>query len=207
VTRPIYEPTLPRTLSAEGYQRRQLLRRPAAGSAGAWEWMYAAAGSSLNVSNNVLTAVEFTQYAIQPDATMMQVGSASGGISTLPFEIIASGIAFLSVQAEWSGSGYTDIRMAEVSKLGGGFWINIDSSYLPRVTDSDPYIAGQVTTFGPMFCNANSANKIRLGLNVQQRSGSTQTFVSASLGLMMFTAAAPLDTYDGSWFGDYVQSF
>jgi len=203
VTRPIFEPTTPRTLSAEGYQRRQLLRRPAtSGCPCPLEWAYAEDADSDDIPNNTLTDVTFTSYAIAPSNEAIVINSA-----TKPFKLVQSGWYHFWVESEWTGAGFSDQRMTIMSETGGGFWINNSSSVQPHISASDIYLSSLKASWGPLYSNCNSANNQQLGIQVHQKSGSTQTLTSTKFSVVYLGPALDIPDYVASWYGDYLVSF
>jgi len=204
MTRPIYEPNLTRTDAYLDYQQQQLYRRPMPTTCPCpVEWALVQDASSDTINNNTLTTVTFESYAIASSATAIQINTA-----TIPFKLVEAGWYHFWVDVEWSGAGFTDVRMAIMSKAGGGFWLNNnDTTFLPRTVMSDPYVAGTTGSWGPLYANCSSGNSINVGLKVQQASGVSKTMTGVHYSVIYLGPAMDIPTYNANWYADNLVAF
>jgi hypothetical protein len=110
MTRPIYEPSLPRKDAELDYGSRQLFRRPAPLNEGliwepAWGWRHGPSGGPLSISDNTTTNLNsWATSDVKPGQTKVDV-SVANGIS------LDGGVMFLVTlqidwQDDWAGETY-----------------------------------------------------------------------------------------------------
>lgn len=204
MTAPVQEPSTPRDIGGISWATQQLARRPRPGGLGSLsDWAYLNRNTSMNVSD---TAYSGSPTTITPENYAIAPGSQAFDIDTFSkrMEIGMKGFYMFYWASEWSGgsAGLTDLRRYGMTVSGGGQWDNTDSTFLPRNVSADPYLEGVTFTLGPLHANAvfsGGSGSLKLGWNVQQHSGSTQTLINWSLTAVFLGTGLGIDDGVTNW--------
>lgn len=209
MTAPRQEPSTKRDIVGLGWGERQLARRPVLFSCPCpldWAFAlgpYAGGAYQTTVSTGVPTALDFSQYAINPDSTAFQIND-----SNRPIKIVLGGFYQMWLQIEWAGGTYTDTRQAEITKSGSGAWINNDSTYVPRITNQDPYLAGQTVSFGPLWADADAGHVLNLGVSVEHSAAGDELVDQVRLTVVYLGPPAGISNdWDSDWGTNYLVDF
>jgi hypothetical protein len=196
VTRPIFEPTLPRTLSAQGYTNRQLLRRPAPSGCpcpvdAAVAYDSTAGGGTGTVSNNTTTDVIFDQRSF---ATGTAAFAPDQNLATArPFKCVLDGWYLGYINFEWSGSPYTDVR--SYALYINSFADNAGDQNIVQAMSQPNINAAYNGTFGPLYIRAATLGNAYFKTKVHHQAGSTQTVT----GVLMTVIYLGEDLEPGRW--------
>lgn len=185
MTRPIFEPSTSRALSAQGYGQSQLFRRPAPTAACPCPLDVAMASDSQSpgtgtVDNNTYTSIIFDDFSIA--AGSQAFATHSGSNTARPFKCILDGWYLGYVNFDWSGGVYSDVRLYAL--FSNTLPDNVGSQTLVQFSSAPFHDSAFNGTYGPLYIRGGTFAASYFELRVQQAAGSTQTVTGAVMTIV-----------------------
>lgn len=115
MTRPIYEPSLPRADAYLDFQQQQLFRRPAPTS-NVFEWGLAIFTTNQTVTTGFGSALQpdWDEVYVPSGQTLIEVNPNFSSAPNQPFQINRSGVYALSTRQQFTDIDWTDFRMVQI---------------------------------------------------------------------------------------------
>lgn len=181
MTRPIYEPSLPRRDAELGFGSDQLFRRPAPLTNTKWAWLY---------NTNRLTSAAGTFYNLfsAGDGATGNTTDDSGMVPSTAnarMECDSDGIYLATVNIIWSASfGATEVnlRMSWANAVGG--------SVIPNAQQQFTQGEGWQSLTQVFFIQYSGSGVLNLQATVNQQTGVDQTVSSASLRVVRLSTGS-----------------